>query len=473
MMAVAIRPKMFAFIAVFMPLMPLVDRAVAVANAFCPRVTAATAPRHVTNAAAAIPTAVASPLTSPWLSSTQPMKSSSFCAPDSRAGISASTSFVAIGCRAVSPFCLSSWKDSPIVRVSSDTPRIVSVVAPVAAMKSSTERVPVLTASTNWAAPRVPNRSAARFIAPASSPEAMKSSMLVMVSCRASGASRPSSANSAMARESRCRVPSASSPALSICPTRAAESCMVKPNPRSCGPALAAELASSVTVRPVACETWNSSSRAAGMSAASMPKPFIALETASMSASIPRFDRATICPVMVSSGSSVSPSLVLRSARVSEIWDIPPSMAGTVSMTDSADSLSPSKASPLAPVPTRMVRKASSNSTPMATRAPPAAAASPPTARADLSRVLPNSFAEASAFSIDSDDSSTASVRSSCTAFWLSEADSTPSVAVCSSPFFLDRVFSASTTPLAAVSDCLRAVSTWRSAVAASLESSP
>ena len=142
---------------------------------------------------------------------------------------------------------------------------------------------------------------------------------------------------------------------------------------------------------PVAWLTRNSSSITSEVSLAGMAKADIAEESLLMSSFSPkRSPAAMTCSATVSSSSPVRPRRVLRSATVDPASS---NVVGTVVATFWALFSRLSRASPVAPVPARMVSDMPSNSAPMSYSALPTPIAAVPRAAAiNVGLMAPWSF---------------------------------------------------------------------------------
>ena len=166
-----------------------------------------------------------------------------------------------------------------------------------------------------------------------------------------------------------------------------ATSSKLNPSPSAAGAAADTRAVRSLMPTPVAWETTNRRSMAAIVASPSMPKALNAAVAAFTSTSVLRMRPASRnCLDSVSSVGPVRPSLVFRSATV---VPIAANSAGTWRPTFLATSTRPSSASPVAPVPVRIVSSTSSNTAPRLYSALPAASAPAPTATVPAASARP------------------------------------------------------------------------------------
>ena len=162
---------------------------------------------------------------------------------------------------------------------------------------------------------------------------------------------------------------------------------MVNPNDLRAGAPLTAAAASSFMETPVAWEIWNNWSMDLVVSSPLTPNAENACVTVFTSMDSPNiFPASRNWLDNFSSVGPVRPRRVLRSATV-----VPMSSndAGTLLPTLSATCSSPSRAAPVAPVPTRMVLFISVNDCPSLNRPAPAAATPAAAARPNFLRLSP------------------------------------------------------------------------------------
>ena len=159
------------------------------------------------------------------------------------------------------------------------------------------------------------------------------------------------------------RVFSVLSPALSRDPMRDTVSSKVKPSCCTVGAALAVSVARSFMPTPVAWLTWKSRSIISDVWSNGTLNAWNDVESLLTSSFSPnRSPAAMTWDATVSSSVPVSPSRVFRSATVVPAsWNV----VGTVVATFWALFSSPSRAAPVAPVPTRIVSDIWLNSSPM------------------------------------------------------------------------------------------------------------
>ena len=269
---------------------------------------------------------------------------------------------LARGSRASKPRFLSISHFSAASIVSWPTPRMVSPVWPVAAVRSSIDRTPVWIAWIIWVAPLAPKMVLASLRAAAESPASMYPLISPVTRWNVACMSSPGLAIPMRPLRIAPSVASASIPALSNTPIMRTLS--ANPKPSSCmAPAFFWALsASSFMPTPVAWATWNSSSRAPETASPWMPKALKAALVPAMSTSVPRMRPASrYCEATVWSVSPVRPRRVFTSATVVPACS---KLVGIVVATPWATSTKPSSASPVAPVPTRIVSSTSSNLAP-------------------------------------------------------------------------------------------------------------
>lgn len=246
--------------------------------------------------------------------------------------------------------------------VSAPTPKMVSPVAPMEDMRSSVFSFPCLTASTNWAAPRVPKTLLARSRAAASLPEERRPPISPVMRLNAAAGSSPCLARVTMPLPREAAICWELRPALSNAPIMAALSAKEKPRVLNAGAFCWTFWARSFIPTPVAWLTRKRASMACSTSPPLIPKVVNAAEVFWISTSWPRMRPASrYWEATRSRTSPDSPSRVLRSATVGAIR---PNSAGTLRPTFLATVVSPSRAVPLAPVPTRIVSATSSKVSP-------------------------------------------------------------------------------------------------------------